>query len=260
MTTSEGSSATTATAQPVPEPRAPVTVPPPPQPATGRSGWTAASIIALVVGSFLILISVPLVGSGGTVLWAAAAKRDARYYTTDVRDFSSEGSAVTTVSTDLGSGGMGWLYAPGLLDEVRIRVTPQIGDPELFVGIGPTIDVNRYLEGAGRTVILDFWTHEVQQLDGGAPGSAPAEQGFWVASDSGRGPRSVEWDATPGSWTVVVMNADGRPGIDTVATDLGATVPALPWIGLGLLIVGGVFLIGGILLVAGAFRRRRRAG
>jgi hypothetical protein len=223
-----------------------------------RSGWTAASIIGLVVGSLLILISIPMLGSGGTVLWATAAKRDAGYLTTDVREFSTSGSAVTTISTDLGSSGMGWLYAPGLLDEIRIRVTPRSGDPELFVGIGPTVDVNRYLEGTGKSVILDFWSHDVRDVDGDAPGSAPTEQGFWVASDTGAGPRSLVWEPTPGAWTVVIMNADGGPGIDTVATDLGATMPAVVWIGLGLLLAGAVFLIGGILLVAGAFRRRRQ--
>lgn len=259
MTMDGASPATTSATERAPtEPRAPVTIPPAP-PAGGRAGWAAASIISLVVGSFLILISIPLLGSGGTVLWAAAARRDAGFYTTDAHGFSTSESALITVPTDLGSGGMGWLYAPGLLGEIRVRVTPESGDPELFVGIGPTAEVERYLDGADRTVIEDFWTDETRHIGGDAPASPPTAQDFWVASDTGPGPRSVVWDPTPGSWTVVVMNADGQPGIDTVGTDLGATVPALPWIGLGLLIAGGVFLIGGILLVAGAFRRRRQA-
>ena len=72
------------------------------------------------------------------------------------------------------------------------------------------------------------------------------------------GRRSLAWDPAPGSWTVVVMNADGGAGIDVVATDLGATVPALAWVALGLLIAGGIFLIGGVLLTVGAIRRRGR--
>jgi hypothetical protein len=62
------------------------------------------------------------------------------------------------------------------------------------------------------------------------------------------------WDPTDGSWTVVVMNADGRPGIDVTA-DLGARVPALPWIAVGMLVAGTGFLVGGGLLIAGAIRR-----
>ena len=94
-----------------------------------------------------------------------------------------------------------------------------------------------------------------ETVAGGRPGSAPGTQDFWVASDTGRGARTLEWDPADGSWTVVVMHADGRPGID-VGADLGARLPALPWIALGVLIAGAVFLTGGGLLSAGAVRRR----
>ena len=53
------------------------------------------------------------------------------------------------------------------------------------------------------------------------------------------------------------MNADGRHGID-VGADLGAKLPALPWIGLGVLIAGAVFLAGGGLLIAGDPRPPRQ--
>jgi predicted CoA-binding protein len=52
------------------------------------------------------------------------------------------------------------------------------------------------------------------------------------------------------------MNADGRPGID-IGADLGARMPAVLWIALGVLIAGAVFLAGGGLLIAGAIRARR---
>jgi hypothetical protein len=64
------------------------------------------------------------------------------------------------------------------------------------------------------------------------------------------------WNSTKGSWTVVVMNADGRPGID-VRADLGARLPALLWIALGLLVAGGALLVGGVLLVSDAISRTR---
>jgi hypothetical protein len=52
------------------------------------------------------------------------------------------------------------------------------------------------------------------------------------------------------------MNADGRPGID-MGADLGARMPAVLWIALGVLAAGAVFLVGGVLLIAGAIRARR---
>jgi hypothetical protein len=223
--------------------------------AASPSRWTAGRIAALVIGVLLVLGSLTLLGAGGTALWADRTQRDGGYATTEVHDFSTAGSALATVSTELGSAGIGWLYSPSLLDEVRIRVTPTSSGSGLFVGIGPSTEVDRYLAGVNHTVITEFWDEKVETVAGGQPGSAPGTQDFWVASDTGRGERTLEWDPTDGSWSVVVMNADGRPGID-VGADLGARLPALPWIALGVLIAGAVFLAGGGLLIAGAVRRR----
>jgi hypothetical protein len=81
-------------------------------------------------------------------------------------------------------------------------------------------------------------------------------QDFWVASATGPGAQTLTWDPANGSWTVVVMNADGRPGIG-MGADLGATYPALLGIAIGLLVAGGIFLVGAGLLIVGAIRRSR---
>jgi hypothetical protein len=41
-----------------------------------------------------------------------------------------------------------------------------------------------------------------------------------------------------------------------VRADLGARLPALPWIALGFLVAGIVFAAGAALLIVGAMRRR----
>ena len=237
-----------------------VSVPPRPEATVHRSTWTAGRITALVVGSLLSFVSLILLGSGGTALWTDLTKRDGGYLTTDVRRFSASGSALTTRPADLGPAGIAWLYSPSLLDEVRIRITPPDPGAELFVGIGHSADVDRYLAGAHRTMISDFWTGKVQDVEGGHSVAAPGTQDFWVASSAGSGPRTLVWEPADGSWTVVVMNADGRPGVGPVATDLGATAPAVVWIALGVLVAGAVFLTGGVLLIVGAFRRGTHAG
>ena len=101
------------------------------------SGWTAGRITAIAIGALLVLLSLALLGAGGTTLWADRTQRDGGYVTTDVHEFSTSGSALATVSTELGSAGVGWFYSPTLLDEVRIRVTPTSAGPPLFVGCGP---------------------------------------------------------------------------------------------------------------------------
>jgi hypothetical protein len=173
----------------------------------------------------LVLVALVLLGAGGTALWADRTQRDAGYVTTDVHEFSTSGAALATVSTELGSAGFGWLYPSGLLDEVRIRVTPASADEPLFVGVGPSADVDRYLSGVSHAVITEFWGDEMETVDGGKPAPAPGAQEFWVASASGPGAQTLEWEPADGSWTVVVMNPDGGPGID-VGADLGARMPA----------------------------------
>lgn len=241
-------------------PGRPAAVPTPPEAGARPSGWTGARITAVVFGALLVLVSLVLLGGGGTALWADLTKRDAGYLTTDVQEFSSSGSALATEPTDFGSPWTGWLYSPALLDEVRIRVTPLSPGPELFVGIGPSADVDRYLARVSHTHISDFWTNRVEFIDGGTLGSPPATQNFWVASASGPGTQTVEWEPADGSWTVVVMNADGRPGIGEVGADLGARYPALVWIALGVLAGGAVLLLGGVLLISSAIRRSRASG
>jgi hypothetical protein len=139
---------------------------------------------------------------------------------------------------------------------VRIRVTPVSAGPALFVGIGRSNDVDRYLAGVNHTVISDFFGNRVEAVGGRPPQSAPGTQHFWVASATGHGAQTLKWDPHSGSWTVVVMNADGRPGIN-VGADLGAHMPAVLWIAIGLLAAGAVFMAGGALLIAGAIRGRR---
>jgi hypothetical protein len=222
----------------------------------GPSRWTAGRIATLVIGVLLVLLSLPLLGGGGTAVWADRTQRDAGYVTTDVHRFSVSGSALATESTDLGSAGVSWLYSPSLLGNVRIRVTPASAGAPLFVGIGPSANVDRYLSGTGHTVVTDFWGDKVQDVAGGTPPTAPETQDFWVASATGSGPQTVVWDPADGSWTVVVMNADGRPGVD-VGADLGAEMPAVLWIAIGSLVLGALLLAGGVILVVGAIRRNR---
>lgn len=224
--------------------------------AARSSGWTAGRITALVVGAVLVLVALVLVGAGGTALWADRTQRDGGYVTTDVHHFSTAGSALVTEDTDLGSAGFGWLYSPGLLDKIRIRVTPEQTSPPLFVGIGPSSDVDRYLASVNHTLISEFFKDKTEAVAGGRPDSPPGAQDFWVAKATGPGAQTLLWDPTDGSWTVVVMNADGRPAI-AVGADLGATIPTLTWVGVGVLAAGGVLLLGGVLLIAGAIRARR---
>ena len=217
---------------------------------------TLGRIGRLSVGTILFLVAVVLLGAGGVGVWADRTQRNAGYVTTGVHDYATTGAAVATEATNIGSPGVDWLYTPSLLGNVRIRVTPASSRSALFVGIGPSASVDRYLSGVHHTLVSDFFRDKAQPIAGGRPRSAPGRQRFWVASATGTGAQTVRWEPTKGSWSVVVMNADGRPGI-AVGADLGARMPAVLWIAIGLLVGGAVFMTGGVLLIAGAFPRHR---
>jgi hypothetical protein len=244
------------TAHPDGGPAAPAAAPSRPQAAANPPGWTGGRITALVIGVLLALVSLGLLGGGGTALWADTTQRDAAgYLTTSAHEFATAGSALASERIDLGSAGTGWLYTPALAGTVRLRVVPVRSGAALFVGVGPSADVDRYLAGVSRTLISDLWTNKVQAIGGGTTVSAPGTQDFWAASTTGTGPRTLQWDPANGSWTVVVMNADGRPGIN-VRADLGATYPDLLAIAVGLLAAGAVVGVGAALLIMAATRRR----
>ena len=144
------------------------------------------------------------------------------------------------------------------LGTVRIQVVSADQGVPVFVGIARDVAVRRYLHGAAFSQISDFGREAVPvTAGGGAPRTAPIHARIWAASASGTGPQTVRWKAQTGTWSVVVMNADGSKGVDVAAT-AGATVPALIWIASGLLIAGGVFLAIAVLLIVLGVRRPRR--
>jgi len=241
------------------EPGRPAAVPPPPETGYGRSGWTGGRITALVIGIVMALVAVGFTSAGAVALWADLSHRDSTgYVATGVHAFSSAGSALVTDPIELGNPGVEWLYSTVALGEVRIRVTPTNSDSTTFVGIGPSADVDGYLAGVSHTLISDYWSGNAKPVAGGTPSTPPEAQGFWVASASGTGPQTLTWDPANGSWTVVVMRADGKPGVD-VTTDLGARMPSLIGMAVVSLVIGGVLLVGGVILIVVAIRRGRRA-
>jgi hypothetical protein len=92
---------------------------------------------------------------------------------------------------------------------------------------------------------------------GSAPAMLPAQAGVWAASTIGDGVRTLTWRPAQGEWTVVMMRADGAPGV-AARVQVGATLPGLGWIGAGLLGAGVFLLVVGGLLIGVAVDRASR--
>jgi Domain of unknown function (DUF4389) len=233
----------------------------PPTPGTvapAPSHWSAGRVVTAVIGSLLLVIGVATAVGGIALLVGDRVGRDADgYLSSGTERFTSSGYALQSSVVDLHTDRPG----PDLgtiIGDVRVRATGATGNA-IFVGIGPASAVDQYLAQVDRDRIFGIgpqWRDRQQHLSGSAPSTPPATQSFWVASASGPGTQQLTWRVTEGDWAVVVMNADGsRP----VNADLsaGATVPALGWVWITLLIVGGICLVLGTLLVLLAVPRRR---
>jgi hypothetical protein len=141
---------------------------------------------------------------------------------------------------------------------VRISADSVRTDRNLFVGIGPKAQVDRYLAGAPIDTVHDFsvepWNLDKTARQGTTRPKPPATQSFWVAKSAGS-TAALDWKVRDGNWRVVVMNADGSRGVATMS-EFGVKIPHLATLALIALIAGLVTLAGGIALIAVPSRRR----
>ncbi|NEM06650.1 DUF4389 domain-containing protein [Geodermatophilus normandii] len=232
--------------------------PPSPYPVPGR--WTAGRVVAVVVGALLLAASTGPLAAGGALLWADTTQREDGLLWSADADVTSDRYAVTTGDLALGGQGLDWVV-DDLLGTVRLRATPADPDDELFVGVGRTADVARYLDGVGHSVLDEIGGDGVpsdavttRDVPGAAPATAPGEAGIWVTSAAGAGTRDLDWRPADGDWTLVLMRADGAAGVSAEVA-VAAPVPGLTWISV-LLLLAGVLLagVGTALVVLGVYR------
>lgn len=206
-----------------------------------KAGRTIVGVLAVLVA----LAAIGLIVGGGALLWAHGTQRDADgFITTDGHELVTDGYAVTSSDLDIAARPGDWW--PTDLVDVRFDVV-SADSGEVFVGIGPSDQVNSYLSGVAVDEIVEIGdsTSDIRYraVTGTAVPAVPAEETFWVASADGPGSQTLSWDVAAGEWTVVLMNADATPGV-TADVAVGARVPALLGLGIGLLIGG--LVLGGV--------------
>jgi len=238
--------------------------PPPPTPqAAERHKVPLGSIILIVVGAIFGLIALVPMAGGGFLVWAHSTQRDADgYFTTATERFETTSAAITSERIDLGAERDNTGFSGFGDATVRLRVL-STGERPVFVGIARQDDVDRYLSGVAHAELTGLSTKpfraEYRYVGGTDKASPPAQQSIWVASVAGNGEQSIEWPLQRGRWTVVVMNADGSPGV-SVNASAGAKAPWVLGAGIGLLVGGAVLLIiGAVMLVVGVIALARRS-
>ncbi len=203
------------------------------------------------------LVGLAFLAGGGLLVGFHETKRDGDgFYTSYAKQLATPTYALTSDTLDVGTEGPGWLFRRDRLGSVRVA-TKGTGNHPMFIGVGPTREVAAYLKSVAHDQVSDLDGDRPVTYERHAGASAPqrpATQQFWAVSTAGTEAQVVKWPVTKGSWTVVVMNADGSRGVRTTAT-IGADIPLVFGIGIGLLAVG--VLIGSGAGVALYFSRRR---
>jgi hypothetical protein len=222
-----------------------------------------ARIVLLVIGSLVSLIGGALL-VGGTVLgWALATQRDdAGFFTTTEERFATDSYALTSDDLDLGDPGPDDWWADRELATVRLDVDAA-GPGDVFVGIAPDEDVERFLADVPHDEVtsVSYRPFEAEyrreHVGGGQEPSPPGDEAFWVASTTGTGRQSLEWDVEPGTWAIVVMNADAGRGV-VADIEFGVRVEYLVPVAIGLVVAGIVLLgLGAGAIVAALVREHR---
>jgi hypothetical protein len=206
----------------------------------------------IVLGVIALVVCIPLL-IGGVAL-AAIFGPDGTFETGNERiDTATRGlvSAVAEISSD----------APVDRGDITLKLQlTSASDQALFVGVGPAADVSTYLGGVNVERIDDFefgpFRYSKTEQAGERVPDPPGAQTFWVARAEGTGEQQLSWDLRSGTYQVVVMNADGAPGVD-VTGKIGVGISWIFPVAIALLIVGALLLVGGILLVVFGAKRRR---
>jgi hypothetical protein len=228
--------------------------------AVSRRGGDAGRVLLLVLGAVVALIGAAMLAGGAATLWVDRTQRDATgYVNTSTEQFVTRSYALTTDPFDVDLGeGRSWFVDEDVFGSVRLRAESADPDVGIFVGIGRTTDVERYLGGVERDRVselaYDPFRPTYVRESGGGPPTAPGEQRFWAASASGAGEQTLTWKPESGDWTVVAMNADGSPAVD-VRVQAGAQLGLLDWLGAVLVAVGALALVGGVTIVVFGARR-----
>ncbi len=170
------------------------------------------AVIALVLGILLALVGIGAIIGGAASAAVLSHQGPDGYLSTPMREFSATSYALTSPPARIGTDTL-----PFNLGSLRLAAESTAPGGQVFIGIGPKSDVDRYLAGVHTTEITGVETSPFRFQSRDVPGSAvpspPGGQGFWAASASGPGTQQVTVDLRSGDWVVVVMNADAGAGI-----------------------------------------------
>ena len=227
-----------------------------PQRTSIPGAWAWIKVVLAVIAGITGLVGVGLLVAGIALVVIHGVQRDDDGFLVSPNyDLSTDTYAIVSEDIDLASRpGDWWPADPGT---VRFTVDPTTSRP-VFIGIAPADELSQYLDGVAVDEITElgaFWDDvKYRNVAGGSPAVAPGQLDIWVAAAQGTGVQEFEWEPDRGEWQLLVMNADGSPGL-RADVEAGFKVGILLPIGIGLIVAGALALIAMAVMLVIVLRR-----
>jgi hypothetical protein len=219
-------------------------------------------VLAILVGLVLAVFGFLTMMSSGLALALVGFDNT---ISTGKTDLETPTAAIAADVGGLGGDASDQAWGDDSSIELRLRAATD-GDQALFAGVGPTKEVEAYLDRAPWDQLDSLssgrFSSSVDDVDYTRKGrrgdprelAAPTEQSFWSDSATGKDV-ALDWKFKSGDYTVVLMNADGSA--DVASTGSAAVeVPRLSWALLFAAVVGLVLLLIGLLFLFKIGRHR----
>ena len=237
-----------------------------------KGSWTAVKVILALFGGFMILVGVPLIFSGSTLM-AVTNELDTGSGYIGVKGVDMDTGTQVLVFKNMDVGDMVFeefdhpsmrFWAPDLEDMVGVRFMAESNNgKELFIGLMEADDAMDYLRGVEYEYVTNFRMEEFDdtpdidyRTHSGEALTVPPGDVQWVIQATGTDIENLQWTPEYGEYWFVVMNTDLSPGVDFDG-GVGVKIPLLSSIGKGLLVSGLLcFGVGAVVIYMGVIRPR----
>lgn len=205
-------------------------------------------IVGAVVGMAGLMMATITLAAG----WASVTQGRDGLLTSPPQRYTVSSYAITSTDLTVLSGDLSPVQPP--VASTKLQATSSDPSSAVFVGIGPTDQVQAYLRDVPRSELVGIETNPFRPIYRTVTGTqtpgTPGVQDFWAVSSEGTGTQSVEADVRSGHWTVVIMNANGAANV-SVDVNAGVHLAFLVPMTAGLTGVTLLLLVAGVVLIVG---------
>lgn len=175
-------------------------------------------VVLGATSAVMAVIAAGLLAAAAAMVWLYIQRDSDGFLESRTVTLSTDGYAIASEELDFEGVPGDWLPA-NLIGTFRVEA--ESSSDEVFIGAGPSSEVEEYLDGVAHTLVANiapFTTVDYQEVDGLEAPEAPQAQDFWTTAAAGEGVQQVKWEAEQGKWTIVMMNADASEDVEVRAS------------------------------------------